>query len=444
MIKDNDLTKDQSSAILTAKKWWSDVQAKGFQKYKTGKYEQESQTKPSQIFYLAGYSGCGKTSIIENILCELKIPKYEAVLAAFTGKASLILSQKTGTQASTIHSLIYQQEEDTRTGKQIWVKKASEKVQNASVIVLDEVSMLNCQMVMDLADFEKPMIAIGDPYQLPPVDGKQFFHDKIIPNVLLKEVTRQAAESPVHHIAHCYLRGQQPRPGSYGKKVWVGSRSKLETRHYTNVDQVLCALNRTRREINSIVRQYYGYESIDPQDPDNQIIKQGEKLIVLKNDWERKIFNGTQLTAFDNSWRLDHQDENFCITSTHTYGEQLPDGFYERFMTNDTSRFELDKQPSILIENIETYIGFEFYRELSIEQQKREREIKENWKSDLSKKIRNTLQVAPAYAITTHKAQGGEWDSVLFLKENFFSHAQTSRLAYTACTRARESLLVAL
>ena len=134
-----------------------------------------------QVFVLSGYAGTGKTFLIDYIVREvlrLKIGE-EAVFVSPTGKAAVNLV-KNGTLAGTVHSLIYIRDEDDfdvdENGEIIeredikFIKR--EKIdENIRLIIIDEASMINEEVLRDLLSFNVKCLFSGDGAQLPPVSG---------------------------------------------------------------------------------------------------------------------------------------------------------------------------------------------------------------------------------------------------------------------------------
>ena len=228
------LSETQGRAIAAIRDW-----------YETRRHDQ-------QIFRLFGYAGSGKTTItamaIEALGLEAMTPGGlgGVLFAAFTGKAALVMTRK-GTPAQTIHSLIYRVSEATpeeiaRVTEELaalerdlprmgvaergfaeaqivqlklrldhihepqFVLNPQSDLRDADLLVLDEVSMVGRKMADDLLAFGKPILVLGDPGQLPPVKDTGFFTEAE-PDVMLTEIHRQAADSPILRLATLARRG---------------------------------------------------------------------------------------------------------------------------------------------------------------------------------------------------------------------------------------------
>src|SRR5437868_6877705 len=119
------------------------------------------------VFRLFGYAGTGKTTLARHIADGVS---GEVKFAAFTGKAALVMRNKGCDDASTIHSLIYRAREsgEEQPSFELWDDAPASK---AKLIVIDECSMVDAELGRDLMSFECPLLVLGDPAQLPPIQG---------------------------------------------------------------------------------------------------------------------------------------------------------------------------------------------------------------------------------------------------------------------------------
>ena len=207
----------------------------------------------NQVFRLFGYAGTGKTTLARTLAEDVD---GEVAFGAFTGKAALVLRQRGCRNASTIHSLIYRtREADTDTPS--FVLNQESAASKASLIIIDECSMVDEDLGRDLLSFGTPVLVLGDPAQLPPVKGGGFFTEHE-PDVMLTEVHRQAADNPI--IA------------------------QLGAAMVTSADQLLVGTNKSRRAYNKRMRDLLGFTHAMPE--------VGEKLVCLRNDKKKGLLNG--------------------------------------------------------------------------------------------------------------------------------------------------------
>src|SRR5215831_12991442 len=117
----------------------------------------------------------------------------KVLFAAFTGKEACVMRSKGCPGAATIHSLIYKAREsgEEMPSFELWDEAPASK---ARLIVIDECSMVDAELARDLMSFGVPLLVLGDPAQLPPIQGGGFFTDAE-PDAMLTEVIRRAKEA---------------------------------------------------------------------------------------------------------------------------------------------------------------------------------------------------------------------------------------------------------
>ena len=300
-------------------------------------------TARQQVFRLFGYAGTGKSTVLKFALDELGLEPHEpgedeqrcvpgVVTATFTGKAALVLRRK-GTPARTIHSLIYSVIEATEEEVEAAEKKIEDAqaearklsgfdrttaeaaieamrqavaqmkrprfalnpnsdAAHAKLIVLDEVSMVGEEMARDLMSFGKPILVLGDPGQLPPIQGEGAF-TKTTPDIMLTEIHRQAAESAIIRLATMARQGQPIGFGQYDQHVWKMRKMDVTPQQALRGGQVICGMNATRLQLNNDMRRAAGFgPGWLPTGPD-------EKIICLKNQNDIGLINGMFITLDD-------------------------------------------------------------------------------------------------------------------------------------------------
>jgi exodeoxyribonuclease-5 len=163
----------------------------------------------------------------------------------------------------------------------------SHPLDGVSLLVLDEVSLLNEEVATDLMSFNIPLLVLGDPGQLPPVQGAGYFTERT-PDFMLTEIHRQAADNPIIKIATLFREGKTPAAGKYGNSR-VTTRFKLTDADFLWADQVICGSNKNRVSLNNKIRALRGFTSPFPQ--------KGERLMCLRNNKQAQIFNGQIFVA---------------------------------------------------------------------------------------------------------------------------------------------------
>ena len=228
-----------------------------------------------QVFRLFGYAGTGKTTLARHLAEQAD---GEVKFAAFTGKAASVMRGKGCKGASTIHSLIYRARE---SGEEIpnfdlWDEAPASK---AALIIIDECSMVDAELGRDLLSFGVPLLVLGDPAQLPPVQGGGFFTEAE-PDVMLTEVHRQAADNPIIRLSMDIRAGEYLEPGRYGETEVI-AKADLDPQRVLEADQVLVGRNATRRAYNIRMRERRGFEDKMPS--------AGDKLVCLRNNRKKGL-----------------------------------------------------------------------------------------------------------------------------------------------------------
>src|SRR5438876_2861408 len=192
--------------------------------------------RPS-IFRLFGYAGTGKTTLAKHLAESID---GKVLFAAFTGKAACVMRSKGCQGATTIHSLIYKARDSGQETPtfELWNKAPAS---HAKLIIIDECSMVDAELARDLMSFGVPLLVLGDPAQLPPIQGGGFFTDAE-PDAMLTEVHRQARDNPIVRLSMDIREGKSLTQGLYGETQVVG-RADLDPKRVIGADQVLVGRN---------------------------------------------------------------------------------------------------------------------------------------------------------------------------------------------------------
>jgi len=326
------------------------------------------------VFNLHGLAGTGKTTVLRHIAAQYK----HAVLCSLTGKAASVLRRRSGLQACTLHSFFYRlivANKDAR-GRDVlhFERQHGDGQLTADLVLLDESSMIGDEIGRDLLATGAKVIACGDPGQLPPVKGQQFFSQ---PDVTLTHIHRQALESPIIRQAHAVRRGGlYAADGPCFRVANDGTDDDLR-----NADTVLCWRNRTRDYMNAKCRRVRGLWPPTPQ--------REEPVVCLKNAPQFGVFNGATYTLL----KPFLQGDTAIVVDVDGEPVEIP-------------RITFRGIPSALPDDTEATTLFDF-----------------------------------GYAMTVHKAQGSEWDSVVLVDE-YRRTEQRQAWLYTGITRAAVRILV--
>jgi exodeoxyribonuclease-5 len=342
-----------------------------------------------QVFRLFGYAGTGKTTLAKYLAEHVD---GEVKFAAFTGKAASVMRGKGCHGASTIHGLIYRARE---SGEEIpsfdlWDDAPASK---AELIIIDECSMVDAELGRDLLSFGVPVLVLGDPAQLPPIQsgnsGAGFFTE-VEPDVMLTEVHRQAEGDPIIRLSMNIRAGEYLEPGRYGETEVV-AKDDLDPQRVLEADQVLVGRNATRRAYNIRMRERRGFEGDMPS--------AGDKLVCLRNNRKKGLFNGGLWTVKERGARR---------TGIMTM-RLLPDD------ETATRGVKVSVRPECFTGGIE----------------------KLDWP-----RRKPYDEFDYGYVLTVHKAQGSQWDDVVLFDESFAFPDSRERWLYTGVTRAAKRLTV--
>lgn len=414
-------------------------------------------TSNKQVFVLSGYAGVGKTFLINQIIDDLGLLPQQVAYGTPTGKAASVLIQK-GRDAATIHRLIYtpvDEEYETKVGGDVikshrvkFVKKDS--IPNYKLIILDEVSMVDETMMKDLISFAIPILATGDPGQLPPIQGRNPLMEN--PDYFLTEIVRQAEGDPIVKLATQVRNGEGIRYGNYGS-VLVLDKSTLPQPMLQSLllkaDQIICGTNSTRIHLNNEVRRYRGIDILKDKYP-----MDGEKVICTVNNWEvyldemqnYNLVNGTIGVVSD----VDVQDKILNIGTLSFKADFLADEnpvseilFDSGIFLNDEYTFDMHQKALVLPNNkyrLKKYFSKKGENESHEDFQKRIRQMIIDSKESLDEQQINRFDYA--YAISCHKAQGSEFDKVVVFDESHIFGESSEKWLYTAITRAKKKLVI--
>ena len=357
----------------------------------------------AQYTVIAGYAGTGKTTLVHFIIQELGLNENQVVFVAYTGKAALVLKQKGNKNAMTAHKLLYHSEElPDGTYRHTPREKLEKKY---SLIVVDEASMLPQEMINLLLSHHVHTIFLGDPAQLPPIDGEQTILDT--PHVFLDEIVRQALDNPIIKLSMKIRNGDRLRYSLEDKRCRIMSRDKVSDKLLLGADQILCGKNKTRHELNNYMRRLILGDSYSDE-PVNS-----DKVICLKNYWNTVNSVGNELVNGTIG-----ELHNISITEVPPYGKIIcadfisDDGGIYRNLIIDYNLI-VNGKPTINSENWQKFVGYP-----------------------------KPFEFAFGYVCTVHKFQGSEAERVVVFEEWLGDYESHKRWLYTAATRASEQLVV--
>src|SRR6266436_5314113 len=337
------------------------------------------------LFRLFGYAGTGKTTLARHLAEDVD---GKVAYAAFTGKAALVMRRKGCPDASTIHSLIYRAREsgEETPSFELWDEAPASK---AKLIVIDECSMVDPELGRDLLSFGVPLLVLGDPAQLPPIQGGGFFTDAE-PDAMLTQVHRQAQDDPIVRLSMAIRAGHPLQQGRYGATEVV-RRDALDPARVLGADQILVGRNATRRAYNARLRERRGFSDTLPM--------AGDKLVCLRNNRKKGLFNGG-LWMVKEGPSARKQILKMRLKPDEDLGSRMIKvSVRTECFTGAIEQFEWPQR--------KPYDEFDF-----------------------------------GYVLTVHKSQGSQWDDVVLFDESGAFQENRDRWLYTGVTRAAKRLTV--
>lgn len=427
-------------------------------------------TNKNSIYLLKGYAGTGKTSITGTIVSNLWQAKKSAVLLAPTGRAAKVISNYSKKEAFTIHKKIYFPKKEKSGGVKFVMQPNKHR---DTIFIVDEASMIpdtpsdsklfeNGSLLDDLMQYvysghQCKLLLIGDVAQLPPVksdlspaldpDKLSLNYNKDVIGIELDEVVRQEQDSGILFNA-------------------TELRSVLETGFYESFKFDLSPFK-------DIVRLVDGYEIMDAINDaysangyeETAIIVRSNKRANMYNQQirQRILFNESELSAGD--YLMVVKNNYFWVKPTSEAGFIANGDIIEileifsikelygfRFAEVKVKMVDYPKmapfETVLLLDTIEVEsasLSYEESNRLYQEVSKDYENEPSNYKRFLGVKNNNffnALQVKFSYAITCHKSQGGQWNTI-FVEQPYLPDGMDRdyiRWLYTAVTRAKEKL----
>ncbi len=417
----------------------------------------------SDILVVNGYAGTGKTSAIGSVVKVLDVYKQKVVLLAPTGRAAKVFAHYSNKPAYTVHKQIYRQKVAADVQS---VFQLDRNLNTDTLFIVDEASMISNtvadqsifgtgNLLRDLVEYVRggkncKLILVGDDAQLPPIGLEQSpaldlevmrIYGKIF-NVRLTEVVRHGVDSGILKnatIIRCQLEQSDLQLPSlvidgFDDVTPISGMDLLElleTSFYKyGSDQVVVVTKSNKRAnvYNNGIRQRILYR--------DEELSVGDSIMVVKNNY---------------FWTSDVEELSFIANGDIAVIERIRK-YEERYgfrFANVTLRFpdygDLSLDVKIVMDTLASESASLTYDQSKTlysgvaEDFAHLRLKKERWLAVKNDPFYNALQVKFAYAITCHKAQGGQWP-VVFIDHGYFKEEMLSvdflRWLYTAITRA--------
>lgn len=428
-----------------------------------------SENNEDKIFLIKGYAGTGKTSIINAFVKTLDEFKIKSHLLAPTGRAAKILTYYTKKTAFTIHKKIYRQKSSNNGFGNFSLNHNPDK---NTYFIIDEASMISNsnnemsvfgsgRLLNDLFEYvyqaqNCKLIFIGDTAQLPPIginispaldkEEVNILSGKEVQEVILTDVVRQTNESGILYNATLLRELIDSNNSTYPKFIinnfpdiiklsgedLIEEISSCHSHYGIEETMIICRSNKRANKFNQGIRNMILYREEE--------ISSGDYLMIVKNNyfWTKDI---KELEFIANG---DIVEVVRIIKHIERYGFRyaevtlrFPDYKDLEFDTIillscldiDTAALNYEENKKMFFNIAEDYADFK-YKKIIYEK------VKNN-------EFFNALQVKFAYAVTCHKAQGGQWDAV-FVDQPYITDEMINieyyRWLYTAITRASKKL----
>ena len=422
------------------------------------------------LYVLKGYAGTGKTTIVGTIVTNLWKAKKSAVLMAPTGRAAKVISNYSNKEAFTIHKKIYFPKKEKNGGVKFVLQTNKHK---NTIFIVDEASMIpdtpgesklfeNGSLLDDLmqyvySGYQCKLLLIGDTAQLPPVklDLSPALDERTLALNYNKEVTKMELDEVVR---------QEQDSGILSNATVL--REALSNAIHNNFKFDLA-------DFKDIIRLVDGYEIMDAINDSYSDLGKEETAIIVRSNKRanlynqqirsRILFNENELTAGD--YLMVVKNNYFWIKPTTEAGFIANGDIIEvleifnitelygfRFAEVKIRMVDYPKmrpfETVLLLDTIDaespslTYDDSNrLYQEVMKDFESETSNYKKFLKVKGSKHF-NALQVKFSYAITCHKSQGGQWQTV-FVEQPYLPNGidkEYLRWLYTAVTRAKEKL----
>jgi len=421
-----------------------------------------------EIMMITGYAGTGKTTTVKSLINTLSAFRIKSFLMAPTGRAAKVLSSYAGKSAYTIHKKIYRQKSSSEGFGDFVLE---ENLHKNTYFIVDEASMISNQslelaifgsgrLLDDLIEYVYQgigckLILIGDSAQLPPVkmdlspalDPKQMEgYGLAVRQAFLSEILRQSAESGILFNA------------THIRRMIEGNQTGFPQLQVDNFPDIERTGGNELIEILSDAYSHYGEEEtviVTRSNKRANMFNQGIRNQILWREEELAIGDFLMVVKNNYFWIDEEETLDFIangdiaeVTRIHGYQELYGFQFADvRLRFVDYEDIEIDSK--ILMNTIHSnqaalsreenkqlfYNVMEDYQEVKTKKA-RIQKVKEN-------PFFNALQVKFAYAVTCHKAQGGQW-KVVFVDHGYINEEMVNkefyRWLYTAFTRATEKL----
>lgn len=424
-----------------------------------------------ECFILKGYAGTGKTTVLGALVKVLRFYNYKFVLLAPTGRAAKVITNYSGRKAFTIHKRIYRKKSALNIDDAFML---ADNLATDTIFIVDEASMISDEssgntrqtLLRDLVNYvyntkNCKLMLVGDTAQLPPVGAdtspaldpgfmRQAFAVEIF-SFELTDVLRQEKDSGI-------LRNVTGMRNIIRQQKAASPR--IVTKGYKDVFRMTG--ERLEEGLNYAYNKY-GYDG-------TLIVCRSNKNANLYNQQirgrillrEEEITGGDQVMVVRNNyfWLAEQEDGSTGFIANGDIARikkvrRLEDMYGFRFADVQLEFIDYAEDPVVDCKIMLDTLYSEAPALAPSEQKRFFLEVMKDYEHITSRKAKfdelklnpyyNALQIKFAYAVTCHKAQGGQWDAV-FVDQGYLTEEMINmdfmRWFYTACTRASKELFL--
>jgi exodeoxyribonuclease-5 len=420
------------------------------------------------IFLMSGYAGTGKTSVISSVVKTLDSLRMKSVLLAPTGRAAKVLASYSGRQAFTVHKKIYRQKSSKDGFGNFSLDRNLHK---DTFFIVDEASMVSNssgdsslfgsgKLLDDLLEYvysgvDCKLIIVGDTAQLPPVGSA--LSPALDPDSLggygfglisceLKQVVRQSETSGVLmnatrvrlQVAENNLIHPSLDCSNYKDIIRITGDDLIDeisaAYGMCGMDGTIIVVNSNKQanRYNQGIRNriFFREEEISTGDM-VMVVKNNYSLIDENDEGARFIANGDiaevkRIRKYEDRYGFRFAD---MVLKFADYDLEIESKVMMDVLHLDTPALPSDKNKELFQNILADYVSI-----------KTRRQQYESVKKD---PYFNALQIKFAYAVTCHKAQGGQWERV-FIDQGMFNRNEITidylRWFYTALTRSTDKV----
>jgi len=424
-----------------------------------------------ECFILKGYAGTGKTTIVGALVKALRGYNFKSVLLAPTGRAAKVITAYSGRKAFTIHKRIYRKKSSINVDEGF---SRGDNLADNTLFIVDEASMISdeigfnhrASLLFDLVNYvynakNCKLMLVGDTAQLPPVGSEdspaldiKLMKDKFGLDVFsfeLTDVVRQQKDSGILFNAtkvREMVRAEKEKMPKIVTKGYkdifrMGGEVLVEGLNYAyrkygdDNTLIICRSNKNANAYNQQIRGRILYREEE--------LTGGDQVMVVKNNY---------------FWLQDQEEGSTNFIANGDIARikrvrRVEDMYGFRFADVQMEFTDYAEDPviecKVLLDTLYTEAPA-----LPADDQKRfYQEVMKDYDHIPNKRLKweelkknpyyNALQIKFAYAVTCHKAQGGQWDAV-FVDQGYLTEEMVNtdflRWFYTACTRATHELFL--